>query len=228
MPLARPRQPLPTIIQRLHQAYPDARYELHWENPLQLLVATILAAQCTDERVNRVTPALFARYPDARAFADADLAELEEMVRPTGFYRNKARAIQNACRVLVERFGGRVPPRMEDMLTLPGVARKTANVVLTNAFALASGVVVDTHVARVCRRLSLTEKEDPEDIEQDLMTAVPPGEWIHFGGALVLHGRYTCTAKAPRCSECVLDDLCPKIGLDGGKPKAASPSRRRR
>src|SRR5262249_25008396 len=146
---------LPTILQRLESAYPRARYELNWENPLQLLVATILAAQCTDERVIQVTPGLFAKYPDAQAYACADLAELEEAVRPTGFYRNKARAIQNACKALVDRFGGSVPADMNDLTTLPGVARKTANVVLNNAFRIPSGVIVDTHVARVSQRLGL-------------------------------------------------------------------------
>ena len=143
------RNHLPTVFQRLRETYPDARYELDWENPLQLLVATILAAQCTDERVNAVTPALFAKYRDAKAFARADLAELEEAVRPTGFYRNKAKAIRDACRALVDRFGGEVPADIEDLITLPGVARKTANVVLNNAFGIPSGVIVDTHVVRV-------------------------------------------------------------------------------
>src|SRR5689334_6054166 len=146
---------LPTIIERLNEAHPDAKYELNWDDPLQLLVATILAAQCTDERVNKVTPALFAKYPDAAAYANADLSELEEAVRPTGYYRNKAKTIQQAARVLVERWGGEVPRTMEEMLTLPGVARKTANVVLNNAFRIPSGIIVDTHVQRVSQRLGL-------------------------------------------------------------------------
>src|SRR4051812_32997690 len=193
MPEARGLQALATILRRLKEEYPDARYELEWETPLQLLVATILAAQCTDERVNSVTKGLFPKYPDARSYAEADTAELEEDVRPTGFYRNKAKAIQGACRVLVDRFGGQVPRRMEDMLTLPGVARKTANVVLTNAFGLPSGIIVDTHVARVSRRLGLTDEEDPDRIEADLMRLLPQDEWVAFGPAMVLHGRYTCT-----------------------------------
>jgi uracil-DNA glycosylase len=211
-------QALPTIIQRLQEKYPDARYELNWETPLQLLVATILAAQSTDERINQVTPGLFAKYPDARAFAEAPLAELEEDLKPTGFYRNKARAVQNACKALVENFGGEVPRTMEELTTLPGVARKTANVVLNNAFRIPSGVIVDTHVARVSQRLGLSEQKRPEKIEQDLMRAVPQDEWVHFGPALVLHGRYTCTSHNPRCAECLLSDLCPKRGVETEGP----------
>src|SRR5690348_8590737 len=165
-------QALPTVIQRLQEKYPDARYELNWETPLQLLVATILAAQSTDERINQVAPGLFAKYPDARAFAEAPLAELEQDLKPTGFYRTKARAVQNACKALVENFGGEVPRTLEELTTLPGVARKTANVVLTNAFRVPSGVIVDTHVARVSQRLGLTGQKRPEKIEQDLMRAV--------------------------------------------------------
>jgi endonuclease-3 len=204
---------VPIIITRLHQHYPDARYELNWDNPLQLLIATILAAQCPDERVNQVTPDLFARYPDARAFAGADLAELEEAVRPTGFYRNKAKAIQGVCRELVDRFDSEVPARMEDLITMPGVARKTANVVLNQAFGIASGVIVDSHVARVSQRLGLARQKKPEKIEFELMEQVPEEEWIHFGAALVLHGRYTCTNKNPNCDECVLEDVCPREGV---------------
>jgi uracil-DNA glycosylase len=212
-------QHLPAILERLHTAYPDARYELNWDTPLQLLVATILAAQCTDERVNQVTPALFARYPDARAFADADPAELEELVRPTGFFRNKAKAIRAACGALADRFGGEVPASMEELLTLPGVARKTANVVLNSAFRIPSGVIVDTHVARVSQRLGLTDHDKPEQIEEDLMRAVPRGEWVQFGPALVLHGRYVCTARVPRCPACIMNDVCPKRGV-GETPEA--------
>jgi endonuclease-3 len=213
MPAANKQPALPAILKRLRAEYPDPRYELNWEDPLQLLVATILAAQCTDERVNRVTPALFAKYPDAKAYADADPAELEQDVRPTGFYRNKAKAIRGACRALVDHFGGEVPSTMEGMLTLPGVARKTANVVLTNAFREPSGIVVDSHAARVSQRLGLTVQEKPERIEEDLLAAVPKGDWIFFGNALVLHGRYVCTNRAPKCAACVLQDLCPKVGV---------------
>jgi uracil-DNA glycosylase len=218
-----PPAALPQIIQRLHAQYPDARYELNWENPLQLLVATILAAQCTDERVNAVTPALFAKYRDAQAYADARREELEECVRPTGFYRKKAQTIQEVCRALVERFDGKVPRTMEEMLTLPGVARKTANVVLNNAFRIPTGIIVDTHVARVSPRLGLTDETKPERIEHDLMAIVPKEEWIHFGAALVLHGRYTCTAHEPQCPKCVLNDLCPKRGVDGAAPTPTAP-----
>ena len=186
---------------------------MDWQNPLQLLVATILAAQCTDERVNRVTPKLFARYPTAAALASADQEELEELVRPTGYYRNKAKAIKNACQALVDRYAGQVPRDLDALVTLPGVARKTANVVLTNAYQIPSGIVVDTHVARVSRRERLTGLNDPDRIEQDLLAVVPEEEWIHFGSAMVLHGRYTCTASAPQCTACVLNDLCPKIGV---------------
>ncbi len=204
---------VPAILQRLHATYPDARYELNWETPLQLLVATILAAQCTDERVNQVTPGLFRKYPDARAYAEADPALLEEDLEPTGFYRQKARTVQAVCRDLVDRFGGEVPASMEEMVTLPGVARKTANVVLNTAFGLPTGVIVDTHVHRVSQRLGLTEQKTPEKIERDLMQTVPKEEWIFFGPALVLLGRYTCTFHNPACDRCVLRDLCPRRGV---------------
>lgn len=229
MSTSTPCQHLPVIAERMKQAHPDARYELNFENPLQLLVATILAAQCTDERVNRVTPALFTKYPTAQALSEADPDDVEELVRSTGFYRQKARAIQNTCRALVERFAGQVPRTIEDLVTLPGVARKTANVVLNMAFGTPSGVIVDTHVARVSRRLGLTVREDGEQIEQDLMAVLPRGDWIQFGAALVLHGRYTCTARHPNCAACTFNDLCPKIGLaaaevENGKPVASAPA----
>jgi endonuclease-3 len=205
---------LPTVIQRLKQEHPNARYELDFETPLQLLVATILAAQCTDVRVNKVTKGLFPKYPNARAYADAPISELEEDVRPTGFYRNKAKAIQGACKTLVERFNGEVPNTMEQMLTLPGVARKTANVVLNMAFKLPTGIIVDSHCARVSVRLGLVKDAKPEKIELDLLPIVPKEEWIFFGPAMVLHGRYTCTARAPKCDKCVMNDICPKNGVE--------------
>jgi endonuclease III len=211
-----------TLIKRLHQKHPDARYELNWQSPEQLLVATILAAQCTDERVNRVTETLFVKYPSPQAFADADLDELGEDIRPTGFYRNKAKLVQAACRELVEQFDGKVPRTMEEMLKLPGVARKTANVVLNNAFKLPSGIMVDTHVARVSKRLGLTKNDKPERIEEDLMAVIPQGEWVHFGCSMVLHGRYTCTAKSPKCSECMCDDFCPKNGVDADSKRGGA------
>lgn len=202
-----------TIIKHLRSEYPAATYELNWETAEELLVATILAAQCPDTRVNQVTASLFRKYPHPAAFAKADLAELEEDIKPTGFYKNKAKSIQGACKALVERFGGKVPRAMDDMLTLPGVARKTANVVLNIAYGLPSGIIVDTHVARVSRRLGLTTEEKPERIEKDLMALVPEKEWTHFGPALVLHGRYTCIASKPKCGECVLEKVCEKNGV---------------
>ncbi len=200
---------IPEILTRLHQEYPDARCALHHKNPLQLLVATILSAQCTDERVNQVTPELFARYPSAEAFAQADLEELEQAVRPTGFYRNKARNIQQACRRIVAEYGGQVPDTMEELLTLPGVARKTANVVLGTAFGIADGIVVDTHVKRLANRLGLTQESNPEKIERDLQALVPREEWIDIAHLLIFHGRQVCSARKPRCAACVLNDLCP-------------------
>src|SRR5262249_54123711 len=167
------KKALATVIERLNRARPNARYELNYESPFQLLIATILAAQATDERINQVTPTLFAKYPNAAAFARADRAELEQDLKPTGFYRNKARAVQECCQALVEHFSGEVPPRMEDLVTLPGVARKTANVVLNNAFRIASGVIVDTHVARVSQRMGLSAEKKAEKIERDLMRLVP-------------------------------------------------------
>ncbi len=212
------------LIERLNTKYPGARYELNYETPFQLLVATILAAQATDERINRVTPALFAKYPGAKAFAEADRAELEKDLKPTGFYRNKAKAVQECARALVERFGGEVPPRMEDLVTLPGVARKTANVVLNNAFRIPSGIIVDTHVQRVSQRLGLSAQTRPEKIEQDLMRLVPQEEWVQFGPALVLHGRYTCTAHKPKCGACLFEDLCPKIGVEEADEGGEAPA----
>jgi endonuclease-3 len=208
---------LATICKRLKKAYPEARYELNWGNPFQLLIATILAAQATDARINQLTPGLFAKYPNAEAFAAADRAELEQDLRPSGFFRNKARAVQECCRALVERFQGEVPPRMEDLVTLPGVARKTANVVLNMAFHLPSGIMVDTHVIRVSQRLGLTRQTKPEKIEQELMSSIPRKEWIRFGAALVLLGRYVCVARKPQCRQCLLGDLCPRRGVKENK-----------
>jgi uracil-DNA glycosylase len=208
------RSVIPTLMKRLHKKYPDARYELKWETPEQLLVATILAAQCTDERVNQVTKTLFVKYPDARSFAHADLEELGNDVRPTGFFNNKAKAVKGACTVLVERFGGKVPRTMDEMLELPGVARKTANVVLSNAYQIPSGVIVDTHVIRLSKRLGLTTNDKPERIEEDLMLLLPQKDWIQFGCGMVLHGRYTCTAAKPQCGDCMFNDICPKIGVE--------------
>jgi endonuclease-3 len=202
------------ILDILNQRYPDATYELNWSTPVQMLVATILAAQCTDERVNRVTATLFRTYPDAQAFASADRETLEQEIKPTGFFRQKAKTVQEVCHKLVSDFGGEVPQTMDELLTLPGVARKTANVVLATCFDVAEGVIVDTHVARACQRLGLTHQTKPERIERDLMELVPQDEWTFFGPAMVLHGRYTCTAKKPHCSECPMHELCPRIGVD--------------
>jgi endonuclease-3 len=208
-----PAQIVPPLLDRLRQAHPDARYELNWSTPFELLVATILAAQCTDERVNRVTATLFQKYPGPRAFAEANTPELEEDLKPTGFFKQKAKSVQGMSRELLAKFSGEVPRTVEELVTLPGVARKTANVVLNTAFNLASGVIVDTHVARVSQRLGLSKREKPEDIEQDLMRLVPQDQWTFFGPATVLHGRYTCTARKPKCEECPLGDLCPRIGV---------------
>lgn len=201
------------ILVRLKRLYPDASCTLNYQTPVQLLVATILSAQCTDERVNQVTPELFRRFPDAVALAKADLAELENLVRSTGFYRNKAKNIQAACRMLVAEFDGQVPKRMEQMLKLPGVARKTANVVLAHAYGINAGVTVDTHVKRLSYRLGLTEHTDPIRIERDLMRLLPSQEWENWSIRLIYHGRAICKARNPSCSACVLADLCPAANL---------------
>ncbi len=193
----------------LAELYPDLSISLDWETPLQLLVATILSAQCTDERVNLTTPALFARYPDARAYAEADREELEELVRSTGFYRNKAKHIQEMAARLVDEHGGEVPRTMEELTALPGVARKTANVVLSNAFDTHVGVVVDTHVKRVANRLGLTDETAPEKVERDLMEVLPPEAWHPFAWRLILHGRTRCAARKPDCEGCEISSECP-------------------
>lgn len=213
MSLPTPASRIAPLLSRLHQQHPDARYELDFSTPLQLMVATILAAQCTDERVNRVTATLFLKYPDARAYASADLAELEEDLKPTGFYRQKARTVQGVCQALLDRHGGEVPRDMDQLTALPGVARKSANVVLNTAFRIPSGVIVDTHVARVSQRMGLSRESKPERIEEDLMRLVPKDEWVFFGPAMVLHGRYTCMAKKPQCPTCPMADLCEKNGV---------------
>lgn len=200
---------LPEIIRRLRQRHPDFRCELNYENPLQLLIAVILSAQCTDVRVNLVTPALFARFPTAADLAGADRAELEEIVRSTGFYRQKARFIQETAHKLVHNFGGEVPSTMAQLLTLSGVARKTANVVLGEIFGIAEGIVVDTHVRRLANRLGLTTATDPQKIEQELMAIVPPDEWIAISHLLIFHGRRVCAARKPDCAHCSLTGLCP-------------------
>jgi endonuclease-3 len=202
------------LIEILKEKYPNARYELDWDTPFQLLVGTILAAQCTDERVNKVTKNFFPKYPDAKSLAEANIEELEEILKPTGFYKKKAKQVQDVSKALVENFQGEVPQTMQELTTLPGVARKSANVVLNNAFKIASGIIVDTHVHRISPRMGLTKEGSPETIEKALMKIVPQDEWVQFGPAMVLHGRYVCTAKKTKCSECVLNDMCPKIGVE--------------
>ena len=201
------------IIRRLGKLYPNPHCALRHRSPLELLVATILSAQCTDERVNKVTPELFRKYPTAAAFAAAPREELEAAIRSTGFFRNKAKSIQNCCRMLVEEHGGKVPDAMDELVRLPGVARKTANVVLGDAFGKAEGIVVDTHVLRVSARLGLTQQAQPEKVERDLMALVPRKHWIHFAHWLIFHGRQTCQARKPACDRCALRDICPRIGV---------------
>lgn len=197
------------ILARLKREYPDSRCSLDFESPLQLLVATVLAAQCTDERVNQATPALFRRCPTAREYAEIPTPELEELVRTTGFYRNKARSLQNLGRTLVAEHGGDVPSTMDELKALPGVGRKTANVVLGNAFGKNEGIVVDTHVQRLSRRLGLTGQTDPEKIERDLLPLVPQEDWTLWSHLLIDHGRKVCKARKPECPACRVADLCP-------------------
>ena len=209
----RPPVPVPLLLKRLKRAYPGARCSLDYENAFQLLVATILAAQSTDVNTNLVTPALFRRWPDAAALAEADRPEIEEAIHSSGFFRMKARALSEMSRDLVEKFGGTPPRTLAELVTLRGVGRKTANVVLGNAYDIAEGVVVDTHVGRLSRRLGLTRQADPVKVEQDLMKAVPRKEWTLFSHLLIHHGRAICQAKKPLCSVCVLNDVCPRIGV---------------
>ncbi|MEG3908388.1 endonuclease III [Microcoleus sp. w1-18aA5] len=201
------------ILIRLKRLYPEAPCTLNYETPVQLLVATILSAQCTDDRVNLVTPALFERFPDAVALGNADLEELERLVRSTGFYRNKSKNIKGACQAIVNKFNNQVPQRMELLLELPGVARKTANVVLAHAFGINMGVTVDTHVKRLTQRLGLTEHTDPIRIERDLMILLPQPDWENWSIRLVYHGRAVCNARNPACNICELADLCPSANI---------------
>jgi len=196
------------ILKGLDEAYPNATCELKHENAFQLLIATILSAQCTDAVVNTVTPVLFAKYPTPKDLAYANPAEIEQLIRPTGFFRNKTKSIIGASKKLVEEFGGEVPRTMEQLVTIPGAARKTANVVLGTAFGIASGVVVDTHVQRLSQRLDLTKNEDPKKIEQDLMKIIPQDRWIRFSHQVIWHGRRVCFARKPRCIDCNLQKIC--------------------
>jgi endonuclease III len=215
MPIDPIKQRLRRVRDILALLYPDAHCALNYDSPLQLLVATILSAQCTDIRVNLVTPALFARFPNARAFAEADIGELEKAIQSTGFFRNKARNIKACCRILLNQHGGQVPATMEELVALPGIGRKTANVILGNAFGV-PGITVDTHVGRLSRRLGLTVAEDPVKVERDLMALIPKKEWTMFSHRLIFHGRRVCFARKPNCAECALARYCPKIGVKSG------------
>jgi endonuclease III len=196
------------ILAKLDEAYPNATCELKHENAFQLLVSTILSAQCTDVRVNQVTETLYKKYPDPKAFAYATPSELEQEIRPTGFFRNKTKSVMGASKTIIEKFGGQVPRTMEEILTLPGVARKTANVVLGTAYGIASGVVVDTHVLRLSKRLDLSRNEDPKKVEDDLMKIIPKEKWIEFSHQLIWHGRRVCFARKPKCMDCNMESLC--------------------
>jgi endonuclease-3 len=203
------RQRAERIIETLKKEYPDARCSLNYSTPLELLIATILSAQCTDERVNLVTAELFRKYRRPEDYYEVEPPELEQDIRSTGFFRNKAKAIQGACRIIVEKYQGRVPDNLDELLALPGVARKTANVVLGNAFGIASGIVVDTHVARLSGRLALSAEKQPEKIERELMELVPAVDWIIFSHLLIAHGRRVCKARTPLCADCVIENSCP-------------------
>jgi endonuclease-3 len=200
------------VVRLLKKTYPEASCALIHESPLQLLIATILSAQCTDARVNMVTPALFARFPDSKAFALAETQELEKAIQSTGFFRNKARNIKVCCQQIVERHGGEVPDTLEELVQLPGVGRKTANVVLGNCFET-PGITVDTHVGRLSRRLGMSAHTDPEKVETDLMALIPPKEWTLFSHRMIFHGRQVCFARKPACSACALEKICPKVGI---------------
>jgi endonuclease-3 len=202
------------IVRRMRRHYPDAKCSLDFHTPLELLVATILSAQCTDERVNMVTKDLFRKHTSAADYANCSPAELKRDIQSTGFYNNKAKSIQGSCQVLVKEHRGEVPKDIEVLTALPGIGRKTANVVLGTAYGIASGVVVDTHVARVSRRLGLTAQKNPEKIETDLMALVPQREWIALSHRMIQHGRRICAARKPKCEECFLNDICPRIGVE--------------
>lgn len=203
-----------SVIRKLKVLFPEAECALLHESAFQLLVATILSAQCTDERVNQATPELFRRYPDAKALKDSTQADVERIVKPLGFFRNKATNIRAMAAKLVDEFGGRIPEDIDQLVTLPGVGRKTASVVLGTWYGIPSGVVVDTHVRRITNLLGLTESQNPEIIERELMKIIPRKEWIEFSHRIILHGRATCIARRPRCTECGLLKWCPRIGLE--------------
>lgn len=201
------------IYKILNKTYPDAKVALHFSNPFEMLIATILSAQCTDKRVNIVTPALFKKYKTAKDYANANIKELEQMIRSTGFYKAKAKSIQGAAKMIVEKFNGKVPNKMEELIQLRGVARKTANIVLGNAYGIVEGIAVDTHMRRVNFRLGLTRNIDPEKIERDLMAILPKDKWFKFTYLIIEHGRAVCKAPVPICSKCVLFKLCLRNGV---------------
>lgn len=201
------------LLRRLKRLYPDASSELDFDNPLQLLVATILTTQCTDVRVNQVTPALFQKYPTVDAFADVHLKELQRDIKSTGFYRNKARNIKKCCQIIRDQHQGEVPSTMEDLVKLPGIGRKIANCILGDAFGI-PGITVDTHVGRLSRRLGLTEHTDAVKAEHDLMAIIPRPQWTPFSHRMILHGRRVCVARKPKCADCTLNDICPKVGVE--------------
>ena len=202
------------ILTSLKKAYPDAGCSLSFQSPLELLVATILSAQCTDVQVNKVTPKLFQQFRSAEDYATVPLEQLEKAIRTTGFYRNKAKSIQNSCREIIERFDGKVPDTMESLTSLPGVGRKTANVVLSNGFGRSEGFTVDTHVFRLSHRLGLVKGNTPEKAEQELMQLFPQTDWAYLSHALILHGRKVCNARKPHCADCPFAKICPKIGVE--------------
>ncbi len=214
MPTLLDKPQIRQLIQGLHELYPDADCELEHSNPLELLVATILSAQCTDERVNKVTETLFEKYPTAADYAGADALTFEQEIRPTGFYRNKTKLVLGAARRIVDAYDSEVPESMQELLTLPGVARKTANLVLGTAFGKPTGVVVDTHVRRLSHRLGLSAQKNPDKIEQDLMASLPEDEWIFMGYAVILHGRRVCKARKPQCDGCGLAEICPRNDVE--------------
>lgn len=209
------------IFEILRKEYPDAKIALSYRNPLELLVATILSAQCTDERVNKVTVSLFKKYPTVESYARASLPGLEEAIKSTGLFRNKARNIKACCELILEKFGGRIPQTMDELITLPGVARKTANIVLSNGFGIVEGIAVDTHVRRLAYRLGFTTENEPDKIERDLMAVIPGKYWFNLSYILIDHGRKICKARAPGCKRCVVRRLCPS-SLDPGQREAQS------
>lgn len=201
------------VVRRLRREYPDAKCSLDFTTPLELLVATVLSAQCTDVRVNQVTKQLFRKYPSAADYAAAALPALEKAIQSTGFFRNKAKNIKACCRLLVDRYEGQVPDDIERLIELPGIGRKTANVVLGTGFSIATGVAVDTHVGRLSRRLGLSAEKDPQKVEKDLIAVLPKKEWIVFSHRMIQHGRRCCLARKPKCEECPLESICPRIGV---------------